>query len=169
MALRRITPGLTNDKRLVTGKQIDYKDIDLTFTAKSGSINEQGIRQGDIFKKTDVAAVIQSVENILLTNRLEKPFTPNFGGNLRAMLFDMVESYSERFLKQRIIEALKRDEPRVTVTDVKFYDSEKLVQAGAANVFGRDSLRNTIAIVVEFEIDNSDGVFTARVNMNRLR
>ena len=39
-------------------------------------------RVGDIYKKQDVAAVIQSVGNILLTNHNEKPFDPFFGGNI---------------------------------------------------------------------------------------
>lgn len=168
MALKRVTPGKT-DTTLVTGKQKEYKDLDLTFSAKPGSLNENGVQQGDLYKKTDAAAVIQSVENILLTNRLEKPFNPTYGANLRAMLFDMVETYSERIIRNQIINALQRDEPRVTVTDVRFYDEDKLVAAGAASVFGRDSLRNTVAIVVHFEIDNSEGEFTARVNLNRLR
>ena len=113
MALKRVTPGKT-DTTLVTGKQKEYKDLDLTFSAKPGSLNEDGVQQGDLYKKTDAAAVIQSVENILLTNRLEKPFNPTYGANLRAMLFDMVETYSERIIRNQIINALQRDEPRVT-------------------------------------------------------
>jgi phage baseplate assembly protein W len=168
MALKRVTPGKT-DTTLVTGKKIDYKDIDLSFSAKPGSINEDGKKQGDVYKKVDTAAVIQAVENVLLTDRLEKPFNPNYGANLRSMLFDMVETYSEELVRRQIIRALNRDEPRVTVTDVKFYDGNRLVNSGAASIFDRDSLRNTVAIIVEFEIDNSQGQFSARVNLNRLR
>ena len=46
-----------------------FIDIDLNFTAKSTS--------GDIFKKTDQAAVKQSIKNLLMTNKLEKPFEEN--------------------------------------------------------------------------------------------
>lgn len=89
MALKRVTPGLT-DTTLVTGKKIRNSDIDLTFNTKAGALNEEGVMQGDIYKKHDAAAVIQAVENILLTNHFEKPFNPFFGGNLRAMLFETV-------------------------------------------------------------------------------
>lgn len=168
MALQRITPGLT-DNTLVTGRKIVYKDIDLTFSAKSGSLDSDGTFRGDLFKKTDTAAVIQSVGNVLLTNRLEKPFAPSFGGDLRAMLFDMVETYSESLIRGQIINALERDEPRVKVTDVQFFDGDRLVERGAARIFDRDSMRNTVAIKVFFQIDNAEGEFTAQVNMNRLR
>ena len=57
-----------------------YKDIDLTFAKKSS---------GDIFKKTDAAAVKQSVKNILMTNPTEKPFDPYFGGGLNEFLFTL--------------------------------------------------------------------------------
>jgi phage baseplate assembly protein W len=173
MALRRVTPGL-KDNTLVTGKKIEYSDIDLTFTAKSGSptsyVNGTGTDfKGDVFKKTDAAAVIQSVQNILLTNRLEKPFKPKYGANLRAMLFETVETYSETIISQMVTNALARDEPRVTVTDVKFFDGDDLVRKGAGSIFSRNSLRNTVAVIVEFTIENEQGEFTARVNMNRLR
>jgi len=57
-----------------------YKDIDLTFAAKPS---------GEIFKKTDAAAVKQAVKNLMLTNHFEKPFQPTFGANLRDLLFEL--------------------------------------------------------------------------------
>ena len=49
-----------------------YKDIDLTFTARTS---------GDIFKKNDAASVKQAVKNLLMTNRSEKPFDNYYGAN----------------------------------------------------------------------------------------
>ena len=51
-----------------------YKDIDLTFTARTS---------GDDFKKNDAAAVKQAVKNLLMTNRSEKPFDNYYGGNFK--------------------------------------------------------------------------------------
>lgn len=173
MALKRVTPGL-KDNTLVTGKQIEFKDVDLTFTAKTGSPTSysSGVGQdlkGDVFKKTDAAAVIQSVQNILLTNKLEKPFNPQYGANLRSLLFENVENYSEGIMTELIENALARDEPRVTVTNVKFFDGDTAVESGAASIFSANSLRNAVSIIVEFTIENEEGEFSARVNMNRLR
>ena len=66
--IKRITPGFT-DKTLVTKKQKFYKDINLAFLPKRGIIDFDGVRQGAIFKKVDVAAVVQSLTTILLTNK----------------------------------------------------------------------------------------------------
>ena len=49
MALRRITPGLT-DKTLVTKKQKFYKDVDLAFLPKIGAVDSDGVRRGDVYK-----------------------------------------------------------------------------------------------------------------------
>lgn len=166
MALKRVTPGLT-DTTLVTGKKIQYTDVDLGFNAKPGAENEQGVMQGDVYKKTDNAAVIQAVENILLTNHYEKPFNLFYGANLRAMLFETVENYSETLVREMITNAIKRDEPRVEVVDVVFYDGSTAIERGVQSL--RDNFRNTVYIKVEFRIENSDGTFTASVNMNRLR
>lgn len=166
MALKRQTPGLT-DTTLVTGKKIQYTDVDLGFNAKPGAENEDGVMQGDVYKKVDHAAVIQSVENILLTNHYEKPFNLFYGANLRAMLFETVENYSESIVRGMIERAIKRDEPRVDVTNVTFYDGKTAIERGVQSL--RDNFRNTVYIKVEFRIENSEGTFTASVNMNRLR
>ena len=70
-----IEDGVLNSGTLVTARNRVFKDIDLSIAKKPS---------GDIFKKQDAAAVKQSVKNILLTNRNEKPFTPNFGGDLNS-------------------------------------------------------------------------------------
>ena len=54
---------------LISSRKINYRDIDLSFAAKPA---------GDLFKKVDAASVKQAVKNLLLTNRGEKPFQPEF-------------------------------------------------------------------------------------------
>ena len=67
---------------ITTTRTKTYKDIDLTFTART---------MGDLFKKTDAAAVKQSIKNILMTNATEKPFEPYFGGDLNSFLLHSCE------------------------------------------------------------------------------
>jgi phage baseplate assembly protein W len=83
------------------------------------------------------------------------------------MLFETVESYSETLVREMIEQAIKRDEPRVEVTNVTFYDGKTAIERGVQSL--RDNFRNTVYIKVEFRIENSEGTFTASVNMNRLR
>jgi phage baseplate assembly protein W len=181
MALRRVTPGL-KDKTLATSRIRKNRDIDLQFKPKPGTVSDpvhrwdprsqrmvlvEGQMIGDIYKKEDAAAVLQSIENILLTNYFEKPYNPYFGANIRAMLFETVENYSEELVRDQITKAVQRHEPRATVLDVTFWDSTKQVPQGAGIL--RHQIHNSVIIKVEFKIDNYQESFVAKVNMNRLR
>ena len=65
---------------LVGARKRVYSDIDLTFAKKL---------DGDVFKKQNAAAVKQSIKNLLMTNYMEKPFQPFFGGNMSDFLFEL--------------------------------------------------------------------------------
>ena len=80
-----IEDGNLNSRSIVTTRNKLFSDIDLTFSKRPS---------GDIFKKVDAAAVKQAVKNLLLTNAFEKPFQPTFGGNLNALLFELVDDES---------------------------------------------------------------------------
>ena len=62
-----IEDGNLASKTILTSRTKSSEDIDLSFAAKPS---------GDVFKKTDAAAVKQAVKNLLLTNFSEKPFLP---------------------------------------------------------------------------------------------
>ena len=80
------TPNSTN-----TAIKNEYSDLDILFTAHPIS--------GDVTTKKDSDAVKRSVRNILLTNNYERPFKPNFGANLRAMLFELQGVGSSKAIK----------------------------------------------------------------------
>lgn len=164
MALQRTAPGFTTNS-LVTAKLKAYKDIDLSFEPKPGTLAEDGNFKGDVFKKEDVSAVVQSVQNILLTNTQEKPFEPSFGGNLRALLFDNYNSFSTNFINTLITQSLKRWEPRVRVKSIKYFAGNNLIEDGIEDF--RAYVVNDVRIDIELIINNV-GVTTS-VNMNRFR
>ena len=99
--------GLTT---ILTSRTKSYSDIDLTFTPKAS---------GDIFKKQHGAAVKQAVRNLLLTNFSEKPFVPNYGGDLNAMLFRLSTEIDDTTLEDDIIRAIETYEPRAQVLNVQ--------------------------------------------------
>jgi phage baseplate assembly protein W len=181
MALRRITPGLT-DTTLVTKKQKFFSDLDLNFTAKVGIVYDSDgagnlLMHGDIYKKSDVAAITQSITTILLTNTYEKPFKPNFGANLRSFLFETMESYSESIVSSMVQNAIERQEPRVEVQNVVFTDlgSNKVIPVGASSLgywkpyeSSADD-RYALLITVVVKILNTQETVSIDVNMNRLR
>jgi|TARA_B110000495_G_C23009069_1_gene596604 phage baseplate assembly protein W len=122
-----------------------YKDIDLTFAAKAS---------GDIFKKTDAAAVKQAVKNLMLTNHFEKPFQPKFGANLRDLLFDLADDDAEEDIEERCINAINVFEPRAQALNVTAISKPD---------------RNSISVVVEFRIINTDELVTFTSTLARLR
>lgn len=174
MALKRIEPGKT-DGTLITTVARDYKDLDLSFAPKRGTVFEDGIRRGDVYKKEDIKAIDQSIQNILLTNRYEKPFNPLYGANLRQLLFGLMTDISETDVSDAVRDAVARDEPRVEVIDVEVFDAgaAKKVPRGIENVFfystGTDADRYSLIITVYSRIKSIGVEIATQVNMNRLR
>lgn len=140
-----VEDGNLNTTSLVTSRNRLYKDIDLTFAKKPS---------GEIFKKNDAAAVKQAVKNLLLTNRYEKPFQPEFGGNLNNLLFELVDNNTVYEIDGAIREAIKRYEPRARVRQV------------ATNL---QPDANSISVTVTFQIVNTEEVVTLDTTITRLR
>jgi len=173
MALKRITPGLT-DTTLVTRDAQAYKDVDASFAAKDGTRFPDGIVRGDIYKKIDVRSIDQSIQNIVLTNYFEKPFQPLFGSNLRQLLFENRAEMSEPEVRDLIESSLLIWEPRVTVSNVEliFPGDEKPVPRGIDNIFffaGSNSDVNSMIVTIHSVIKNTGREIRTTVNMNRLR
>jgi len=118
-----------NNKPALASREQVYSDFDLRFIPNPNT--------GDIALKKDIAAVKQSVLNILTTNHGEKPFRPFFGGNLRAYLFENFDEVQVAIIRKNIRNTLTNHEPRVAVISV---DVEDL------------SYRNALQITVEFII-----------------
>lgn len=87
-----------------------YSDIDYTFTKKPVT--------ADVALSYDKQAVIRSVRNILLTNQYEKKFSPTFGANINALLFENVSPITSSALEGEITAAIKNYEPRVLLQSV---------------------------------------------------
>ena len=122
-----------------------YKDIDLTFTKKPS---------GDVYKKTDAAAVKQSIQNILMTNRTEKPFEPFFGGNLNDFLFNLSEGFSDFEIQEQVTLAINNYEPRARVLNVR----SRLTPD-----------RNSISVAVTFQVISTNQTETTVLSLTRVR
>lgn len=88
-----------------------YKDLDLAFT-------EHPVTK-DINKHVDYLAVVNSVKNLLSLNHYEKPFHPEIGSNIRALLFENLDNITAITLQREIQETLRNFEPRVDLKEVK--------------------------------------------------
>ena len=88
-----------------------YKDLNLNF-----GINPV---TGDVTNVTDVIAVKRSVRNLLLTNHYDRPFHPEIGSNVPALLFENVGPITGNQLQRAIEEMIGNFEPRARVTAVE--------------------------------------------------
>jgi phage baseplate assembly protein W len=130
---------------IIGARSVDYLDIDLAFANKPA---------GDIFKKAKAAAVKQSVKNLLLTNRSEKPFDMTFGGDLNDFLFELSTGDEADRIIDKIYEAVDLYEPRARVIDV------------SVNLRA-DS--NNVRVTVTFEVISVGETVTLDLNLLRLR
>lgn len=74
---------------------------------------------GDIAVLENIDAVKRSVKNIILTNFYERPFQPNFGSNIKAVLFENETPSLDSELRKTIEDAINNFEPRAQLVDVK--------------------------------------------------
>ena len=87
-----------------------YKDLNLAF--------EQNTATKDIQKIKDVEAVKRSVRNLINTNHYEKPFHPEIGSNLRAMLFELMSPQMNHLITKQIENLINNYEPRCNLVQV---------------------------------------------------
>ena len=87
-----------------------FKDLNLDF--------QQNTATKDIQKITDVESVKRSVRNLLSTNHYEKPFHPEIGSNLRAMLFELMTPQMNHVITKQIENLINNYEPRCRLVQV---------------------------------------------------
>ena len=138
--------GDLNVFNISTSRSSNYKDIDLFFKAKGTS--------GDIFKKENAAAVKQSIKTLLLTNKLEKPFNNDFGGDVQGRLFGLAVGSTVSEIKDQILFSIAEYEPRAEVLDL---------------IVTLDPDRNTLHVNVEFKVVNTGQIVEFSTVIERIR
>ena len=123
-----------------------YKDLNLDFSFNSAT--------KDIQKITDVEAVKRSVRNLINLNHYEKPFHPEVGSNLRAMLFELMTPQMNHVISKKIQKLITNYEPR-----------ERLVQVATIPDFDR----NAYNCKIFFYVVNQPEPVTVETFLERLR
>jgi|TARA_R110000796_G_C14281693_1_gene402739 phage baseplate assembly protein W len=129
----------------VSARSTAYSDLDFTFLAKPGT--------GDLYVKTDAAAIKQSVYNLVMTNVSERPFQPHLGTNITAMLFENLDVATAMTIERHIRHTLGEYEPRIEVVDV-------LVTEDGAN---------TLRAQLTYQIISSAEIVESIISMERIR
>jgi len=124
-----------------------FSDLNLNFVAHPLT--------GDITKLTNIEAVKRSVRNLVNTNFYERPFHPEIGSNVRAVLFEPVSQIIEDVLSRHIQDVIENFEPRVELI----------------NINSKENLdENAYSVTIEFFVRNSpSGVQTVNLFLERLR
>ena len=93
-----------------------FKDIDLDFTRNSVT--------NDINVVENVVAIKRAVRNLVQTNFYERPFNPELGCGVRALLFEPFTPLTKVFLERKIEEVLLNYEPRINLQNVAVDDDQ---------------------------------------------
>ena len=123
-----------------------YKDLNLDFA--------QNTATKDIQKMLDVESVKRSVRNLINLNHYEKPFHPEIGSNLRALLFENITPQMSHAISKEIGLLIENFEPRA-----------KLVQISTMPQFDR----NAYAASISFYVQNSPDRIIVESFLERLR
>lgn len=123
-----------------------YTDLDFNFGENPGT--------GDVNKKTNAEAIKQSVRNLLLTKRYERPFQDNLYSQLYDLLFESFTSTTLLALDRVIRNVLSYYEPRVNVLDV--------------NISNNPS-SNSLNIILKYEIIALSITTTQSIVLERTR
>lgn len=132
-------------RSIVSAREQVYSDIDLSFAKKSN---------GDIFKKTEAAAVKQAVKTLIQTNFGERPFNYYFGANIRALLFEPVTPDTIAEIDINIRLAIQNFEPRAELLDVRVLDEID---------------KNSVNVSVRFKVISTNEVVEIKTAFSRLR
>jgi len=147
--------GNVSKKSIIVSRTREDIDIDATFSAKFVGLDTDGNNlPGDIFKKTNAAAVKQSIRNLLLTNFTERPFMHRFGGNLTDMLFRLSTEIDDANLENDITSSIQTYEPRAQVLSIN-------------SIISADN--NEVRVTVRFLVISTLQQDTVEINLTRLR
>ena len=123
-----------------------YSDLNLNFNKNPAT--------KDIAKLKDVEAVKRSVRNLILTNRFERPFHPEIGSDIRALLFENMTPTIQTLLTDRVRDVLDTYEPRAVLNDV---------------IVSGDMDKNQYGVTIKFYVREVPGIQIVTEFLQRLR
>ena len=90
---------------------LSFRDINITF--KKHPVTD------DLVVSKDNAAIKQAVVNLLLTNKGERFFNPNYGSNIRSFLFEPLDFATAGQVRSSIKSTLNKFEPRIFIESLR--------------------------------------------------
>ena len=100
----------------------------------------------------DKAAIMQSISNLLLTNKGERLFQPQLGSGLQTALFEPMDFGTAAIIKNEVRECLSKYEPRIRVNvvrcDIDYQNNGYEVEVDFT-IVGRNDKPQSISIFLE--------------------
>ena len=94
----------------LTRNSTSITDLNLSFEINSNT--------GDFNKLSTEAVIRRSLDTILTTGMMEKPFREDFGSDVAIRLFEVASSRDIPAIESQIRNAIERNEPRITLIDL---------------------------------------------------
>ena len=91
--------------------KLSFKDINITF--KKHPVT------GDVVVSKDASAIKKAIVNLLLTNKSENLFNPEYGSDIRAYLFEPLDYGTAAQIQRNIAYSVNKHEPRVQIEDLR--------------------------------------------------
>ena len=92
---------------------LSFKDININF--KKHPVT------GDLVVSKDASAIKQAIVNLLLTNKGERPFNPDYGSNIRSYLFEPLDFATAGQIELSIRNTISEFEPRINVLSMETF------------------------------------------------
>ena len=109
---------------------------------------------GMLNRKTNEDAVKQSIRNLLLTDKYERPYQPQLGSNIRALLFENWTPALGEMMKEHVAEVFNNHEPRAELVNCAVQSNDSM---------------NSIIVKIWFRLINTDVVEEFDVILKRVR
>ena len=74
--------------------------------------------------RDSASAIKQAIVNLLLTNKGERPFNPDYGSDIREYLFEPLDYATSIALKTKIAGVIEKFEPRIGILELSVYPNE---------------------------------------------
>ena len=93
--------------------KLSFRDININF--KKHPVT------GDLVVSKDASAIKQAIVNLLLTNKGERLFQPEYGSDIRSQLFEPLDYATAASIKSSILYSLSTCEPRINVLNINIF------------------------------------------------
>ena len=105
---------LETTRATVVARSRDFSDLDLRFKPHPNL--------GDLVPLRDIAAIKNSVRNLILTGYGERPFQPTIGCGITDQLFENFNPVTVAAMNESIARTIRFHEPRVALANISITD-----------------------------------------------